>query len=219
MACRPDVVAVDLGRRVRAGRLHSGRTLADVAIETGVSPSTQSRVELGRGGGVSLATWVRLGDAAGVALFDDGPDDLGVYPAALTRLVSRGGWTLVGRAGVTLWFDRPSRAVPGLRNVQRPAERVVVRLLRTLTAVGHELERLRDDIEAARSAAPPGMEINGTIVVVRTSATLRTAKAQELGRSHIAWVSALRSAESRMPMTRGWVWMALRGTHLLPRGG
>ena len=219
MSCRPDDVAVDLGRRVRSGRLQSCRTLADVAIETGVSPSTQSRVELGRGGGVSLATWVRLGDAAGVALFDDEPDDLGVYPAALTRLVSRGGWAPAGRENETLWFDRPSRAVPGLRNVQRPAERAVIRLLRTLTHVGYELGRLRDDIEAARSIAPPGMAINGAIVVVRTSATLRTAKAHDLGWSHIAWVSALRSEEGRLPMTRGWVWMARRGTHLLPRGG
>lgn len=219
MSCRPHDVAVDLGCRVRSGRLHLGRTLADVAVETGVSASTQSRVELGRGGGVSLATWVRLGDAAGVALFVDEPDDLGVYPASLTRLVSRGGWVLAGHAGSTLWFDRPSRAVPGLRNVQRPAERVVVRLVRTLTDVDHELERLRDDIEAARSAAPPGVAINGTIVVVRTTATLRTAKSRGLGPSHLGWVSALRSEDGRMPLSRGWVWMAWRGTHLLLRGG
>ena len=219
MSRNPDDVAFDLGRCVRSGRLHLGRTLAAVATETGVSPSTQSRVELGRGSGVSLATWVRLGDAAGVALFDGPPDDLGAYPAALTRLVGRGGWAPVDRVGSTLWFDRPSRAVPGLRNVDRPAERVVIRLLRTLTDVDHEQERLGEDVGSARTAVPPGMACNGTIVVVRTSATVRTAKAHDLGRSHAGWVSALRSVEGRMPMSRGWVWMAPRGTHLLPWAG
>jgi transcriptional regulator with XRE-family HTH domain len=219
MSQRPDDVAVNLGRRVRSGRLRLGRTLADVALDTGVSPATQSRVERGRGSGVSLATWVRLGDAAGEQLFDQREDDLGVYPAALTRLVGRGGWAQVDRVGPTLWFDRPSRAVPGLRNVQRPAERVVIRLVRTLTDVDRDQERLRMDIDSARAAVPPGMACNGTIVVVRSSASVRTAKAHDLGSSHVGWVTALRSVEGRMPLTRGWVWMTPRGTHLLLRAG
>jgi transcriptional regulator with XRE-family HTH domain len=218
MGRSPDDVAFELGLRIRAGRIRLGLTREEVEAASGISRSTQSRVELGHGAGASLATWVRLATAVGDDPFGEWAEDEGSYPAALTRLMEPGGWRPVEQASDDLWFERPVRPIPTLRHVQWPAERLVVLLLRTLTDPDRELGRLDAEIERARSSAPAGMVTNGTIVVVRSTAAIRTANTRGLGRSRSGWISALRSAEGRMPRYPGWIWLAPRGSHLLPWG-
>jgi len=52
-----------LGARIRRERLALGAPQQDVAAKVGVSQATFSRVEIGRGAGVPLKTWLRIGAA------------------------------------------------------------------------------------------------------------------------------------------------------------
>src|SRR5699024_2902973 len=61
-------VLVDSGRWLRDSRLHRGLRQRELADLTGVSTSTISRIELGQGGSVPMATWLRLADAVEVDL-------------------------------------------------------------------------------------------------------------------------------------------------------
>jgi transcriptional regulator with XRE-family HTH domain len=56
-----DSLAIALGGRVRAGRKHLRLTQAELAERLGVHQSWLSRIELGRGGSVTLEMWIRLG--------------------------------------------------------------------------------------------------------------------------------------------------------------
>ncbi len=62
------VIAINLGQAVRAGRLRLRLTQADLARRVGVKQAWISRIELGHGGGVPLELWVALGVALGSPL-------------------------------------------------------------------------------------------------------------------------------------------------------
>jgi transcriptional regulator with XRE-family HTH domain len=56
-----DAIAKALGERVRAGRKRLRLTQARLAERLGVHQSWLSRIELGRGGSVTLEMWIRIG--------------------------------------------------------------------------------------------------------------------------------------------------------------
>jgi transcriptional regulator with XRE-family HTH domain len=68
MATTTTAFAAALGRRVRRARYQARKSQPAVADEVGISQSTVSRMELGRGGTVPLATWERVCEAVGLDL-------------------------------------------------------------------------------------------------------------------------------------------------------
>jgi transcriptional regulator with XRE-family HTH domain len=215
----PADLALTLGVRLRAARLRSRQTQADVSARSGVSTSTVSRMELGHGSGVSLATWEAVAAAVEADLFSRSPDERGVYPEALAGLMVAGGWVMTARRHESVWFERPARPAPGLRLRQLPSERAVVRLVRTVTDVDAEFRWLRQAVDAARVTAPAGLEVAGLIVAVRSTDAVRRSMPAGQRRSSERWLSALRAPGATMPRFAGWVWLAPTGTHLLPWGG
>lgn len=61
-----DEVAPRLGRVIRAARLRRGMTQAALGLKVGISQSEVSRIELGHGRSVPLATWIALADELGL---------------------------------------------------------------------------------------------------------------------------------------------------------
>jgi transcriptional regulator with XRE-family HTH domain len=59
---------VELGRRLRSARLQLRRSQRSVGAAAAVSQPVISRMELGRGGGVPLATWQAVADVVGLRL-------------------------------------------------------------------------------------------------------------------------------------------------------
>jgi transcriptional regulator with XRE-family HTH domain len=213
----PDEVAFNLGRRLRDARLRRGLTLAEVAIESGISTSAVSRMELGNGAAAPLAAWVAVARTVAVRLFPSFRDDTDVYLAAVTNLMAIGGWEVGGRSSDGDWFDRPARPNPHFRHVQDPHERVVVRIVRTLTNLDVERYRLVAAVHGVAIAAPQGVAVAGLLVVPRSTNNRRRARSiHRLSTS--GWILALRSSEARMPLRPGVVWLAPRGTHWLPVG-
>ena len=183
-----------------------------------MSTSTQSRMELGQGAGVALATWASVAEAVGADLFAPELDTRGVYPEALAGLMASGGWSMTDRRPEAQWFERPVRPYPGLPRVQMPAERAVVRLIQTVTGAEAEFRAVQDAVEVADANRPAGMEVAGTLVVIRSTASVRRSAPAGYRLSSGRWLSALRSPGARMPRLPGWVWLAPSGTHLLPWG-
>ena len=214
---RPDV-AFTFGVRIRAARFRGSLTLADVQERTGISTSTQSRMELGQGAGVALGTWDALATAVGADLFAPPQDERGIYPAALASLMRVGAWSMAAHRIDALWFDRPPRPFAAPRSGQLPAERAVVRLIRTVTDIAEEHERLRALVDAARDEAPPGLAVAGVIVAVRSTDAVRRAARAGCRLSDGRWLRVLQDPRIRMPHWPGWVWLAPRATHLLPWG-
>lgn len=210
-------LAFGLGRRVREARLGRRRTLQAIAHEAGTSVSTVSRMELGRGSTVPLGTWASVAAAVGVDLFTSETVRDEVYVRAVGRLIADGGWTLVGRAGGSAWFDRPARPIPRLRLVQAPAERLVVRILWVVTDIEAEFDRLRTACADIRDVSPPGLTVGGLIVVIRSTTTARCLSGTRWQQSSFGWMGALRRIDSRLPDSPGLVWAAPRATHLLMR--
>ena len=211
----PDDVAFDLGLHVRVGRFRSGLTQAEVAERAATSSSTVSRLELGRGAGVPLRVWVDVGDAVGADLFARPSDRASIYADALSRLAEDGGWAVTYRGDSVIWIDRPAHAVRFVRTVLRPAERAVVRIIPVLTHLDWERARLAESVREARAVGPPGMAIEGLLVIVRTSENIRRA-GSSWRTSSFGWSSAIRDASVRMPPRSGLAWLDRRGTHLLP---
>jgi transcriptional regulator with XRE-family HTH domain len=217
MARTPEDVAADLGRRLREARLKHGRTLDDVAASTGVSRSTQGRMELGRGGGVALDTWATLVAELDVDLFGPIDDRLTAYRAAVVRLAERGGWRATELHGRGVWLDRPARDVHrGLGRYQAPAERAVIQFVTVLTDFDVEWRWLRQAVGAAWDVTPPGTVVAGLLVIVRSSANLRRSTHGWWRRSTWPWLRALQEPTGLMPDRPGVAWLTPRGTHFLP---
>ena len=188
---------------------------AEVAERAATSSSTVSRLELGRGAGVPLRVWVNVAGVVGADLFARPRDRVGVYADVLSRLAEEGGWAMTHRGDSVIWIDRPAHPVRIVRTVLRPAERAVVRIVPVLTHLELERARLAESVHEARAVGPPGMAIEGLLVIVRTSENVRRA-GPWWRLSNFGWSSAIRDASLRMPPRSGLVWLDRRGTHLLP---
>lgn len=216
MARTPQEIAFDLGLRLRARRHRLGLTQSGLARLAGVSSSTISRMELGQGGGVPIATWA----AVGAALEDDAfahPDEpAAAHVEALTTLVARGSWLPVAASDGYLCFDRPPRAHPGpFSTVLLPPERIVVRIVSPVTDVEVELDKVAAEVASVRSEVV-GRTVSGCLVVVRTVASAQRLGRTRYRRSTVGWMRALRETDSTVPQVIGVVWMSNRATQLLP---
>ena len=214
MGRRADVAA-DWGGRLRSARLQRGASQRDVAAQASISQATWSRMEIGSGGAVPLGTWVEAADVLGLDLVPPEPLDRS-YDGSIDRLMETGGWRAGGRVGDARWFDRDARRRPGLRTLL-PAERAVVRVVSVLVDEAREWARLGSGVETVRRATPSGFGVSGLLLVVRTSPNRRRTRDRSR-RSDGRWLMALRDPGAAMPLRTGWVWLAPRGTHLLPGG-
>ena len=205
---------VELGRRLRAARFRLDLRQEDVTRWTGISASTLSRMELGRGGAVSLATWLAVSTSLGLPALAWPPADRPEW-SVLERLAARGGWRRVAVGGNAIVLDRDPRPFPGLRNVQLPAERAVLVTVTVLTDVAAERQRLQHATDSMVGRTPTGRVVGGAILVVRSEANVRIAGGA-WRRSHAGWIRALRDPGVAMPSRPGLAWLAARGTHLLP---
>jgi transcriptional regulator with XRE-family HTH domain len=215
-------VLVDSGRWLRDSRLHRGLRQRELAVLTGVSTSTISRIELGQGGSVPMATWLRLADAVEVDLVRRAANRGQVLQSCLPDLLEDGGWRLAWQGDEIAWFDRPARWMTDLRSERAPAERLVVRLVVSLTDAANAMDRLLRAIAEARGAALPGLVVGGALLVPRTSENRMRARAglASGGLTPVAgsaWVVAMQSPRARMPLRPGLVWLTPNGTGL--RGG
>jgi len=113
-------IAGALGPMVRRGRLRLRLTQAQLAERTGVHQSWISRIELGRGQGAALETWIAIGVALGQPLavafsrpLDAfrGPADTG-HLAMQERLL-----TLARETGRTATFELPTRPADPARSI------------------------------------------------------------------------------------------------------
>lgn len=215
MRQNPRDIAFDMGRHLRDQRDRRNLTQAGVAATAGTSPSTISRMELGRGATVPLGVWLDVADAVGADLFASQHGREGVHLDAFARLALDGAWILGGRRGEACWFDRPPHPVRYVSVVLRPAERLVVRTVTVLTDLRVESRRLASDVAEIHAITEPGRPIAGLVLVARSGRNVRIA-GRGARRSSGAWLRAIRDPRVRMPSWPGVVWMTLRGTHLLP---
>lgn len=205
----------DLGRQVRAQRVRTGLTQAEIAATAGTSPSTISRMELGHGGTVPLGLWLSVADAVGANVIAAPRGRESIHLDAFAQLALDGGWVLGGRHGDACWFDRPPHPIRYVSTVLRPAERLVVRVVTVLTDLRVESERLASDVAGIHATTDAGRAVAGLVLVVRTARNVRIA-GRESRRSSGAWFRAIRGPRAGMPAWPGVVWMTPRGTHLLP---
>ena len=145
-------IAGTLGPTVRTGRLRLRLTQAQLAERTGVHQSWISRIELGRGQGVALETWIAIGVALGQPLAVSlsrpldalrGPTDSG-HLAMQERLL-----ILARETGRTATFELPTRPADPSRSID-----VCVRDARHRVLIIEEAWNTFGDVgAAARSTA------------------------------------------------------------------
>jgi transcriptional regulator with XRE-family HTH domain len=209
-------VAFDLGIRIRDRRLRRGWSQSRLAELTGTSSSTISRMELGQGAAISLATWVVVAAAVNDDPFATRDDGSAALLDAFSRLIARAAWVAAGDRDGFAVFDRPPR--PGRRPIghtQLPAERIVVRVLWSVTDIGVERDRLRATVSQI-SSEEPGLVTGGVLVATRTTAVAHRLGRTDAWRTSPRWLSALRDPDVPIPPSLGLVWLSPRGTHLLP---
>jgi transcriptional regulator with XRE-family HTH domain len=209
-------ILLALGKRIRAVRLRAGLDQRSVAAAADTSPSTVGRMELGRGGRVPLDTWLGVARVLGLPPLGWSQPEV-PYGIVLEHLCRAGGWRRSGFRADALVVDREPRPMPGLPNVQLPAERAVLIGLPVLSDPAAEWHRLQRAIADVRHTASEGRSVSGVLVVARHGSNTRVAGPSR-GRSDGPWLRALRDPGVAMPGRMGWVWLAPRGTHLLPGG-
>lgn len=212
-----------LGARLRRARLSQRMTQAEIQAQTGVSQATISRMELGRGEGFALRSWLVVADAVGLALASDPSADAPYAVADITRMAASGDWVrrsygpAIATAGWVVVLERPARVVRsrfGRRSVS--SERMVVSLVAILTDVTHVMDAAGDDLDDVST---------GHLVIVRRSTEnlRRLTELRAAGRglpreSGTRWIAALRDAGAAMPKEQGLVWMDASAQRLIPVG-
>jgi transcriptional regulator with XRE-family HTH domain len=200
-------VAVKLGRRLRSARLNLGRSQRSIAIAAGVSQPVVSRLELGGGDGVPLATWAAVATAVGLELALLGPDpDTGTrWRRLIIDAAKSGGWSASSSGGETL--------------LTRSEDRVVVHAWEIVTVVTSEIERLRASIEREQRR---GGRVSGIVVVPATGdnrrrmSELRDELRDVFPSRANAWYAAIVNPHRAMPADPGVVWAFPDGRRLRP---
>jgi hypothetical protein len=192
-----------------------------VARRAGISQPMLSRIELGRGAGLPLATWVAVGEAVGVDVIAPAPtpDDWG--HTSMVALASVGGWKCASTEPFVLRRDQrlirdhyPPRMSSG--------ELAVVLVIDVVTDVAALLDDLRAAVHSTRRDGPAGWLVSGLLVLRRTPDNKRRLTesrpdaASALSWFGTRWLVAFRSAAVCMPVMVGWLWMDHRATRLIP---
>jgi transcriptional regulator with XRE-family HTH domain len=224
-------LAASLGRRVRRARHGTKQSQRAIATIAGVSQSTISRIELGKGGTIPLETWEHVAAAVDLDLADvlHTPFRSAAFDVQLRchRLVvdraSAGGWlgrTVVDHhdpAEVTTILERPERD-----------EIAVIRVWDVITNVRDGIDSIlarmrrerRNDVALDHGAKP---RVGGAVVVVSTGPNRRRlTESAEVAVAGLAifsldWWSALGNLRVPMPTGIGTIWTDATLTHLRPR--
>jgi DNA-binding XRE family transcriptional regulator len=215
-------VTIQLGTRLRRERMRRGMTIGDVAGATGLSRSTVSRLELGRGLRTPMESWIRVADVVGARLLAGEPAGRAWGIAEVTALAGVGSWAQRGGGGGdrVLHLQRPPHLVRGpFKPRMTPGEVAVLIVVDVLTDLHVAADLLAQEVASANG--PDGWVVSGCLVVRRTAANQRRVTNGERGGRVFAdsgsvWISALRDAEVRMPALRSMVWMDARATRLIP---
>lgn len=177
-----DAVA-DLGLLVRRTRIGQRRRQRDVAAAAQVSQSTMSRVELGRGGSVPLATWVQITQALGLVLGEvhlgDRHGRVEVQRRCHRLVVERsrlGGWA----ATTIIDTVRPEASETILERHGR-SEAAVVHVWDVLADFERAITHIQRRIEGERSARGDAWSVSGVVVIARSGHIVR--RLSESGRA------------------------------------
>lgn len=197
MASDAEVVVVEMGRRLRAARLRARRSQRAVGKQVGVSQALISKLELGRGSGVDLATWLVVAGAVGLRLeFGPRSTELIAKCQRLTvETAESGGWTAIRGSDETI--------------LARAGDRVVVRAWDPVTSVAHEIDRLGASVEQQRAS---GVRVSGLVVIPATGpnrrrvSELRGELREKFPARGNAWFAALVNASRPMPDEPGILW-------------
>jgi transcriptional regulator with XRE-family HTH domain len=219
------VLAARLGVRVRRARFSAGRTQREVAAATGVSQSTISRMELGRGGLVPLLTWARVAAAVGLEpasifrLADGHPDHATQKRChrMVADLAAEGGWW----AWTLAILDDPAQTETVLERCHR-REVAIVHVWDVIGNVEAAVRDFRERLDLERRARGDGWRINGAIVVTATGQNRRRLTetghpvAQAFSLRGDDWLMALGRSRVPMPDGLGMIWTDGRIERLRP---
>ena len=190
--------SIVLGGELRAARLADFRSQATLAEAVGVDQSVISRMELGGGANVALATWKAAAEAVGLRLTLDGTEDGHARMATHTmvaELARRGGWDATITANETV--------------IGRGDDRAVIHVWEHVTTIRPEVDRFRASVERQRivAARASGIVVIPTIGWNRRRVTeLREDLRHEFPAAGNAWYRALVNAQRPMPADAGILW-------------
>ncbi len=217
--------AAHLGTELRRARQRCRMRQSDVAARIDCSQSMISRMELGGGAYMPLATWAAAAEALDRRLVVDivherpelpREDSLAVRcHRAITREAQGGKWSAVTEI----------RSRPGHQEIEtvlaRASDTVVVHAWDVVTRVATRLEMLLASVDRERSG-PDGSSVCGLVVVPSTPGNRRrmTEERALLGTAVPAlaahWYAALRNAHRPVPISAGVLWLDRHAGRLLP---
>jgi len=230
MASADESLAAALGNCLRLARSAAGIRQRDVAIQAGVSRTMVCRMELGRGGSISLDSWAAVAAVLGVDLVADFREPRGSSRGhvelrchTLVSAVAReGGWL-----GTTEIVRKSRDRAPS------SVETILVRPVRNEAAVVHawhpvpNVEVALDDLEGRREPLQRtfGVAWAVGVLVVCPSTTAGRRRVTELAPRLAAalpatagdWMAALRHARSPMP-SAGLLWTDRWAERFKPAG-
>jgi hypothetical protein len=198
---------LEFGREVRAARLRMRRSQAKIAAAAGVSQPLISKMELGRGGGVPLATWSTVAGVLGLQLelvpLMDGR--AGPWQRLIVETARSGDWTASSTGDETL--------------LSRGDDRVVVHAWDVVTVVTADADRL---MAAMAREGEAGGRVSGIVVIPGTGdnrrrvSELRAELRDAFPARANAWYAALVNPHRPMPAAPGILWAFPDGTRLRP---
>jgi len=226
-----DASLADLvGDRFGLARTVAGKRQHDVAIQAGVSRTMVGRMELGRGGSISLDSWAAVAAVLGVELvaeFNEPPDSLRGHIAlrchALVARVGRDGGWLATTEIVRASRDRAPSSV----------ETILVRPFRKEAAVVHAWHPVPNVVSAVDALEGRREQLRRTfgsawavsVLVLCPSTTAGRRRVTELAPRLAAalpatagdWLAALRHARSPIP-SAGLLWTDRWAERFRPAG-
>jgi transcriptional regulator with XRE-family HTH domain len=218
--------AAHLGVELRRARQRCRMRQGDVASRIGCSQSMISRMELGAGANMPLATWAAAAQAVDlrlvVDLVDTRPDLLREDASlalrchrTITREARAGDWSVVTEIRSRFGHQEVETVLT------RASHSVVVHAWDVVTRVAARLEMLQASIDRERSRSD-GLAVGGLIIVPSTQANRRrmTEERALLGGAVPAlaadWYAALRNAHRPVPIDPGVLWVDRHASRLLP---
>jgi transcriptional regulator with XRE-family HTH domain len=219
----PDDVPSSLGLQLRRARIAFRRHQRDIAASAKVSQATVSRVELGRGGPVSIATWIRIAAALGMELrampLEEQRDGSAIQRRCHRLVVEHsrlGGWT----ATTVLDDARPERCETVLERIDRH-EVAVIRVWDVINDVDRAVADLGASLERERASRGGPWHVSGVVIIARSAHLLRRmtngGRAVDLAFPvrGARWLAAL-TGDLAMPSAAGMIWTDVEMTRLRP---
>ena len=230
MARIDESLAATLGERIRFARSAVGIRQIDVARRAGISRAMVTRMELGRGGSISLDSWAAVAGVLGVDLVAEINDraassrgHVELRCHGLVAVVARdGGWA----AATEIVRARPDSAPSSVETILVRSfrqEAAVVHAWHPVPNVGPALRDLGARCEHLRRSFGPGWSVSALVLCPSTTAARRrvTEVAQGLAMDLPAtcgeWMAALRHRRSPMPAA-GLLWTDRWAERFRPAG-